>query len=157
MWSAFAPDDAFTSWSAISTTEGIVPNCPMQGPRLAELADGTLLAVWSRRGASAGAVTVSTSEDGGLSWSGGTAVTGFDADEPTIAVGASGRVFVTGVTGNGSSSMIFSDDGGATWSAPEGLEAPDGALAVPQAEGGGGVAALASVSAAGSLWVRRME
>jgi hypothetical protein len=72
-------------------------------------------------------------------------------------VGGSGRIFVTGVTGSSSSVMASSTDGGTVWSTPEVLAAPDGAIAVPQAEGAFGIAAFAGVSSAGSVWLRRME
>jgi hypothetical protein len=158
MWAALATDGVdFASSAPISTSEQTVPTCPMQGPRMAQLGD-TLLAVWSTRGPeSTGSVLVATSTDDGASWSGGTPISGFQADEPTIAVGASGRVHVTGVTGTSVSKMVFSDDGGASWSEPETLEAPDGGLAIPQAEGGAGAAALVAVSSSGTLWLRRME
>jgi hypothetical protein len=158
MWLAQAPGGgAFADWVALSSSEGIVPTCPMQGPRLAETGAGHL-AVWSVRGSQdTGAVFVSSSDDGGASWSGGESVGGFVADEPTIAVGASGTVFVTGVTGNKQSAIVSSDDGGGSWSQPEALVTPDGAIAVPQAENGGGIAALAGVTAAGTVWFRRME
>lgn len=159
MWSAVAPmSGAFSSWAAVSTSEGMIAACPMQGPRLAQIGPDSYLAVWSSRGSNdAGSVYISSSTNGGVSWSGGKPLSTFKADEPTIAVGSSGRIFVTGVTGSNSSSMVWSDDGGSAWSDPEALAAPDGALAVPQAENGNGVAALAAVSAAGSVWLMRME
>jgi hypothetical protein len=159
MWSAVAPSGGgFATWAAISTTEGTVPNCPMQGPRLSFTSSGQLAAVWSRRSEqAAGAVVFATSDDGGATWSGGTAIVGFTGDEPTIALGASGTLYVTGVTGSGKSSVASSTDGGGTWSPPEALAVPDGDLGVPQAEGAAGIAALAGVSSAGSVWLRRME
>ena len=78
-------------------------------------------------------------------------------DEPTIAVTGSGRIYVTTVTGNGTSAMVASDDGGGTWSAPETLLTPDGDVGVPQAESGDGIAAFATVSSAGTVWLRRMK
>jgi hypothetical protein len=158
MWSARAPGGGgFASWAAISTSEGTVSACPMMGPRLAQ--HGTeLVAVWSARGSTtAGSVYKATSSDAGVSWSGGEPAGGFKADEPTIAVGGSGRIFVTGVTGSGSSALIQSDDGGQSWSSPEALAAPDGALKVPQAQGTAGVAAIAAVSAGKTVWLRRLE
>jgi hypothetical protein len=157
MWLATAPDaSAFSSFVPLSTSEGTLFTCPMQGPRLAQTSDSNRLAVWSARGSeSTGAVHLSTSVDGGASWSGGAPIPGFMGDEPTIAVAGSGRVYVTAVTGNGSSSMVWRD--GDVWSAPEPLIAPDGELGVPQAEHGGGAAALAAVSSAGTVWLRRME
>ena len=132
--------------------------CPMQGPRLAETTPGNLFAVWSVRGTSnTGSVFLSTSTDGGASWSGGASLAGFVADEPTIAVGASGHLYVTGVNGSAKSAMIASTDGGTTWSAPIKLTAPDGDLGTPQAKGSGGRAALAAVSKAGTVWLTRME
>jgi len=160
MWLATAPSaGAFSSWVAVSTSEGVVDACPMQGPRLAQTGDSGLLAVWSARGSqNPGAVLVSSSTDGGATWSGGAPIDGFMADEPTLAVGGSGRIFVTGVTGSASSSVVWSDDGGATWSQPESLQAPDGDLVIPQAEGGAGIAALAGINkGAGTVWLRRME
>jgi hypothetical protein len=158
MWSAQAVGGAaFSKWTALSGSEGMVMNCPMQGPRLAEVGS-TLVGVWSSRGSSsAGKVYKSTSIDGGGSWSPSESVADFQADEPTIAVSASGRIFVTGVTGSSKSALIVSDDSGKTWSAPEPLQADDGDLKVPQAQGTSGGAALAAVSTAGSVWLRRME
>lgn len=147
----------FSSWAPISDTEGIVDNCPMQGVRLARAGGANHLAVWSSRGDNPGAVTIGSSDDDGASWSGGTAIEGFSGDEPTLAIGGSGRVFVTAVTGSGASALTYSDDGGATWATPEPLQSPDGALGVPQAEGGAQIAALAAVSEASTVWLRRME
>jgi hypothetical protein len=159
MWLASAPaGGAFSQWAAISTSEGTVNACPMQGPRLAQIGPKEHLAVWSVRGdVDAGGVYMAKSADGGMTWSGGAPLGGFIADEPTIAVGPTGRIFVTGVTGNGVSSMVYSDDPAGPWSSPEKLMAADGSLGVPQAQGGGGVAALAGVSKAGTVWLRRMQ
>lgn len=157
MWSARATSDGtFGSWAGISTSEGFVATCPMMGPRMAE--NGSLLmSVWSSRGAStAGQVFVATSSDGGKSWSGG-ASAGFTADEPTIAIGTSGRIFLAGVTGGSASATVHSDDNGQNWSAPEALDTPDGALKVPQAQSSGGVAILAGITTSNSVWMRRME
>jgi hypothetical protein len=158
MWAARATSDGtFGSWAGISTSEGTVATCPMMGPRMAE--NGSLLvSVWSSRGAStAGQVFTATSTDGGKVWSGGAAAGGFSADEPTIAIGASGRIFVTGVTGGSASASVHSDNQGQSWSAPEALDTPDGALKVPQAQSSGGIAILAGVTTASSVWMRRME
>lgn len=159
MWLARSPSsDAFTAWTPISTSEGFVDSCPMQGPRLARTGDDELAAVWSVRGSTnTGEVFFSTSTDGGASWSGGAQIAGFVADEPTLAVGANGHLYVTGVTGTGKSSMVSSTDGGATWASPTKLETPDGDLATPQAKASGGVIALAGVSPAGTVWLRRVE
>lgn len=158
MWSARSnAAGAFGSWAEISTSEGFVATCPMMGPRLAQ-SGSTLTAVWSSRGGStAGKVFTANSTDGGTTWSGGTAAGGFSADEPTIAIGASGRIFVAGVTGGSASATVYSDDGGQNWSAPEALQTPDGALEVPQAQSTGGIAILAGVTTANSVWLRRME
>lgn len=158
MWSAEAPStQAFSKWLAISTSEGTIPACPMQGPRLGRTTAGAELAVWSVRGSQkAGSVYLSQRDSAGVPWSGGASLAGFVADEPTIAVTASGRIFVTGVTGKDKSSMLTSDNG-TTWSAPEPLQAPDGSLSTPQAQATGDVAALAGVTAAGSVWLRRMQ
>jgi hypothetical protein len=158
MWLASAPSGgAFSAWAPISTSEGFVDACPMQGPRLVQTAAKKAFAVWSGRGAeNAGLVHAATSSDGGGSWSGGASL-GFVGDEPTVAIGASGRLFVTGVTGSGASAMVQSDDGGASFGDAEALETPDGALGVPQAESAAGVAGLAGASEAGSVWFRRME
>jgi hypothetical protein len=159
MWLASAPAaGSFSSWSPISTSEGTIAACPMQGPRLAQIGPSEHLAVWSTRGPQGtGSAYMARSTDGGASWSGGAPISGFTGDEPTIALGASGRIFVTGVTGSSSSAMVSSDDGGTVWSAPQPLDTPDGSLAVPQAEGAYGIAALAGVSSAGTVWLRRME
>ncbi len=158
MWLAQAPGGgAFSAFAPLSSSEGFVPNCPMQGPRLAQTAASDHVAVWSRRGQDdPGAVMISLSNDGGQSWSGGSAIAGFMGDEPTVAVAESGRWFVTAVTGNGKSSMVYSDDGGQSWSTPEPLATPDGDLDTPQAQNGGGIAALSGVSNA-NVWLLRME
>lgn len=157
MWSAQAvAGGAFAKWAAVSKSEGMVMSCPMQGPRVVEVGT-TLHAVWSSRGSnSAGEVFQATSTDGGDTWSGGASAGGFQADEPTIAVGASGKIFVTGVTGSSKSALVSSSDG-KSWSAPEPLKAADGDLKVPQAQSTAGIAVLAAVSTAGSVWVRRLE
>ncbi len=159
MWLSRAPSaGTFTQFGALSTSEGTMSTCPMQGPRLAEPTPGSLLAVWSVRGSTnTGSVFLSTSNDGGATWSGGASLAGFTADEPTIAAGAPGHLFVTGVNGNAKSAMIASTDGGLTWSAPTQLAAPDGDLGTPQAKGLGGRAAFAAVSKAGTVWLNRME
>jgi hypothetical protein len=157
MWSADAPSaGAFSKWLAISTSEGTIPACPMQGPRLGRAAAGAELAVWSVRGSNdAGAVYLAKRDAAGAAWSGGAPI-GFVGDEPTLAVTTSGRIFVTGVTGKDKSSMVTSDDG-ETWSAPEALQTPDGSLSTPQAQATGDMAALAGVSSAGTVWIRRMQ
>lgn len=158
MWMARAPGaGAFSTWTDISTTEGMIDACPMQGPRLAQVGPANHLAVWSQRGDAAGPVALATSSDGGASWSGGAPIPGLVGDEPTIAVGASGRIYVTAVTGTGKSIVVWSDDDGASWSSPEPLQVPDGDIGTPQAEGANGLAALAGVSSAGTVWLRRME
>jgi hypothetical protein len=155
MWVATAPGSGtFSNWVAGSSSEGVVNSCPMQGPRLAESGSSRFM-VWSARGSSVGAAYLSVNN--GAGWSGGAPVGGFMADEPTIAIGASGRIFVTGITGSAEAALTWSDDGGANWNPPEALAAPDGALSTPQAEGGAGIAALAGVSGAGSVWLLRME
>jgi hypothetical protein len=157
MWVATAArGGSFSSFLPISSSEGTVDNCPMQGPRLAQAASGDRLAVWSNRGSQAGAVYFAGSADG-TAWSGGAPVGGFIADEPTIATLPSGRIFVTGVTGNARSSITWTDDGGGSWTAAEPLQTPDGDLGVPQAENGADIAALAAVSSAGTVWLRRMQ
>jgi hypothetical protein len=158
MWAASAPGaGAFSSWAPISTSEGTLDACPMQGPRLGQTGEAAHVAVWSARGADAGSVYFATTSDGGASWSGGAPAGSFVGDEPTLAVAPSGRLYVTAITGSGKSALAWSDDGGGSWSEPEALQSPDGALAVPQVESGGGMSALAAVSSAGTVWLRRME
>lgn len=159
MWLSSAPaSGTFSAFVALSTSEGTMNSCPMQGPRLAEPTPGNLLAVWSVRGTSnTGAVFLSKSSDGGTTWSGGESLSGFMADEPTLAVGAPGHLFVTGVNGIGKSALVSSTDGGATWSAPTKLTAPDGDLGTPQAKGASGRVAIAAVGKAGTVWLKRME
>lgn len=160
MWNARAPGaGSFSAWSAVSSSEGFLPNCPMQGPRVADLGGGKLIAVWSARGAgnaSNGTVYTSTSANGGATWTSSVPLSGFVADEPTLAVGSNGHLFVTGVTGNKKSSMIESIDG-VNWSAPIPLQVPDGAVAVPQPDSQNGVVVVAGVSAAQTVWIERLE
>lgn len=161
MWNARAPAaGAFSAWGAVSNSEGFLNVCPMQGPRLAELGGGKLLAVWSARGngnSSNGTVYSSVSTNGGTTWSASTALSGFVADEPSIAVGADGHIFVMGVTGNQKSSIIESSDGGSNWGAAAPIEVPDGAIAVPQPDSRNGVVVIAGVSAAKTVWLARVE
>jgi hypothetical protein len=159
MWAAQAPGAAtFSSFVAVSDTEGTVPTCPMQGPRVSKTAAAHVM-VWSARGSgpNVGLVHVATSSDGGQSWSSGTPIAGFYGDEPTIAVGSSGTLYVTAVTGNGKSSIASSSDGGQSFGAPGAITVADGDIATPQAESAAGVAALVGVSSAGSVWFSRME
>ena len=93
----------------------------------------------------------------GANWSGGVAIPDFTGDEPTIALGGSGRIYVTAVTGNSSSAMLWSDDDGSSWSAAEPIRAADGDIATPQAEGAQGMAILSGVSSANTVWFLRME
>lgn len=156
MWLAQAPaGGSFSNWVAGSTSEGLVSSCPMQGPRLAQTGAGEMMMVWSTRGSTnKGAAYISF----GPNWSGGELVGALSVgDEPTIAVGGGGRIYVTAVPGKDQSAMTWSDDGGASWSPPEPLQAPDGMLSTPQAESGAGMAALAGVSASSSVWLLRME
>jgi hypothetical protein len=159
MWLARAPQaGAFSSWIEASSIEGQVPMCPMQGPRLVELGASEHAIVWSSRGDSAtGAAAISFSPDDGVSWGAGAPIGSLVGDEPTVALGASGRIYVTAVTGNQRSSIVTSDDGGATWSDPAPLTTPDGDLSTPQALGQSGLAALAGVSESGAVWLARME
>jgi hypothetical protein len=157
MWLARAPTEAFETWVALSDTEGAIPACPSQGPRLAAVGPARHLAIWSGRGAQNGRlVTWSASDDGGASWSGGEAIADFAGDEPSAAMAPSGRLYVAAHTGNGTSAMVMSEDGGMSWSAPERLISPDGDMAMAQANHGGGVAAVSATSA-GNVWLRRLE
>jgi hypothetical protein len=158
-WLAQAPSSgAFSDWAAASNTEGIVNNCPMQGPRLEQLGGNDHAMVYSTRGSnSTGSVAISFSSDDGASWSGGVPIPAFTGDEPTIALGGSGRIYVTAVTGNSSSAMLWSDDDGSSWSAAEPIRAADGDIATPQAEGAQGMAILSGVSSANTVWFLRME
>jgi hypothetical protein len=157
MWLAQAAQpSAFSSWVQVSDTEDVVPQCPMQGPRLVQTSATDHAMVWSARDTSPGAAMIASSTDGGGSWSGGAPIAGLVADEPTIAIGSSGTLYVTGVTGNMESSIVTSADGGASWTDPQPLLAPDGELSTPQAIGGG-VAVLAGVSQASNVWLLRME
>jgi len=161
MWAVTSPasNSTFTA-KQVSTTEGALSICPMQGPRVADFGGGHLLAVWSARGmgnSNTGTVYSSETMDGGTSWSGGAPLAGFVADEPTIALGANGNVYVTGVTGTEKSSMIESADGGKTWSQPQSIQVPDGAIAVPQPDTHGGTVVFAGVSAAKTVWMTRLE
>jgi hypothetical protein len=158
MWVSQAPTSgAFSSWVQASNTEILVPQCPMQGPRLAQLAPGTHAMVWSARDTNPGDSMISISDDGGATWSGGTSIGGPDYWEPTIALGSSGTLYVTAVTGQMSSSLVTSNDGGATFSGPTALMTPDGALSTPQAIGQGGAVTIAGVSAASTVWLFRVE
>lgn len=159
MWLAKAPPSGvFGTWTAASSTEGTVNTCPMEGPRLVQLSDTSHAMVWSTRGSNnTGAAVISFSSDDGATWSGGAPIAGLMGDEPTIAIGATGRVFVTAVTGLNSATMTWSEDGGNNWSAPENVVAPDGDLAFPQADSNAGIAALAGVSTSGNVWLLRME
>lgn len=158
-WVSTAPAaGAFSSFVQASTTEGIINACPMEGPRLAQLSATDHAMVYSARGPSGtGSVTVSLSSDGGATWSGGTPIPGFSGDEPTVARGASGRLYVTATKSNDRSAMAYSDDGGATWSTQEELSADDGDIGTPQAGSGAGIAALAGVSGGSNVWLLRME
>jgi len=158
MWLAQAPaGGSFSNWVAASNSEGLVASCPMQGPRLAKTSSGEMIMVWSTRGSTnKGAAYASFGQNG--DWSGGELVGELTVgDEPTVAVGGGGRIYVTAVPGNDQSTIVWSDDGGATWSPPEPLQAPDGMLSTPQAESGAGIAALAGVSASSGVWLLRME
>lgn len=158
-WVAQAPSSGtFSSFAQASTTEGTINQCPMQGPRMAQLSPTDHVMVYSSRGqGNPGAVMLSFSSDDGASWSGGTPIAGLSGDEPTIMRGPSGRLYVTAVTGNGRSAMIQSDDDGQSWSASQLIQSDDGDIAVPQPSGGGSMAAIAGVSDGNNVWFLRME
>ena len=159
MWFAEAPGGAaFSSWAEASTTEGQIPACPMQGPRMVQTGTNDQAMVWSARGNNnPGAAIISYSTDGGASWSGGAPIPGFVADEPTVALGPSGKLYVAGVTGNKQSAMLVRDAAGTGYTTPAPLTVADGTLSTPQALGRGGVAALAGVSSGATVWFLRME
>jgi hypothetical protein len=158
MWVATAPKAAaFSSFKAGSTTEGLVPMCPMQGPRVLDTGAGKLLMAWSARGkTSPGAVMLSSGTTTGT-WTGGAPIMGFAGDEPTLALGASGKIYAAAVTGSMKSGMVTSADGGKTWGKPEPITTPDGDLSTPQATSTGGVAVLAGETSKGTVWLKRME
>ena len=157
MWVATSPKAAaFMTFMPGSTSEGIVPMCPMQGPRILDTGAGKLAMVWSARGnKSTGAVMISNGTPGGA-WTGGAAVAGFMGDEPTLALGA-GKIYLAAVSGNMQSAMVSSGDGGKSWSAPKSIMTPEGDLSTPQATSLGGIAALAGVTGGGNVWLLRME
>ncbi len=158
MWIATAPKaGSFSSFKAGSTTEGLVAMCPMQGPRLLDTGAGKLIMAWSGRGkTNTGAVLISNGTSMGA-WTGGAPIAGFSGDEPTLALGASGKIYAAAVTGSMQSALVTSGDGGKSWGKPEALTTPDGDLSTPQATSTGGVAVLAGETAKGTVWLKRME
>jgi hypothetical protein len=158
MWLAQAPTSGvFSDWVEVSPSEGTVAQCPMEGPRVAQTSAGHAM-VWSTRGNNdKGSVLFATSSNGGASWSQAGAITGLVGDQPTVAAGESGTLYVAAETGNGASSLATSSDGGASWTPPAAVVAPDGNLTTPQAESAAGIAAIAGVSSASTVWFLRME
>jgi len=146
----------FATSTQVGHTDWAITYCPVQGPRLARLADGSLLMVWSDASLGDASVLAAASADGGTTWS--TPVDalsndGVDHKSPTVAAGGAGEVWLTSCTSyDGQGGVAHSDDQGQTWSARSPLQTPGGALLFPEVAASASLAGTIGVDDAGRVW-----
>jgi len=154
------PGDAtFTSAVEASSTDWNSNICPMQGPRLNELADSTQLITWADASSGQWMVYLAQSWDGGQSWTADTqilAAEGGDQRSPTIAVDADDTIWLTAELPTGYA-LATSVDGGANFSIDERLNIDPTNIYEAFAAADHGMAAVAGVSAQGRALMRRLR
>jgi hypothetical protein len=154
-WVARAPGGGTVTGAAqVTTTEGTLNACPMEGPRLLA-GDGVVHAVWSSV-SGASLTYVSSSSDGGKTWAAARAVSSTErTSAPTMASSSAGlwATFEVGA----STWLAFSGDGGASFAAPVELATSDGPLGYGQADSGGGVTVVVGTTESGQVWLYRAD
>jgi hypothetical protein len=152
-------DGTWESWTQVSQDDWNIDYCPTQGPRFSGAGD-TLLVAWSEGASTVAKVHAARTEDGGATWLPQVAMAPAGEQvqyDPTIALSEDGRAWAAFDVAWGGADLVRSTDGGATWSEPEGLEAPDGRLHYPEIAANAGIAGLAGATNEGGLWFRRLE
>ena len=152
-------DTTFTSARQASNTDWNSYTCPMQGPRLAELSDGTQLIAFADQSSGAWMVYLAQSSDSGVNWTGDRQILpseGGDQRTPTIAVDADDTVWVTALLPGGYA-LASSTDGGDTFTVDERLDTDPTNITEPFAVAAHGMAAVGGVSAQGRVLLRRLR
>ncbi|MCP4810699.1 MAG: exo-alpha-sialidase [Proteobacteria bacterium] len=145
-------------FDSVVTAGDLAPDisyCPVQGPRLAEQADGTLVMVWADAMQSAYAPYIATSADG-ESWTPSEKVMELDEvrPSPTIAVDGDDRMLVAWNPEFGPSGLAL--DRGAGWEHLGALEVEDSEVQFVELVGQGEFLGGVGVDEAGRVWVFRL-
>lgn len=159
MWSLRAAPGVndFGSNVQVSHTNWMAAICPMQGPRMAQLGDGTLLATWADPTAGPWQVWTARSVDDGQTWSGDVRVAPGGAEQRSPDLAADGTdVWVT-FDESGAFALRASTDGGASFGPAVPLDSGPTDLSEPQVEARSGVALVVGANAAGEVVLDRLK
>ncbi len=127
--------------------------CPMQGPRMAELGNGDLIAAWTDPTAGPWQVWTVKSTDDGLTWAGDARAATFLAGEQrSPAIAAEGTTVWLTVEGSAGFTLLESTDSGATFTEREALNA-----GATELETGAGMAIVVGANPAGEVVLQRLQ
>jgi len=140
-----------------TNTDWLTFTCPVQGPKIAQTQDGNYLVAWSDDSTGSSKVwTVSSSDF--VNWSEESDVAPDQpgrVQSPRVVVADSGRVYLA-FAQPGSYWIQYSDDHGASWSAPE--EQEIGGLPVDRLDIAAGAGQLwLEGESNGQVWIKQLE
>ena len=154
-------DGSPPSWAQSSFTDWVVFQCPVQGPRLAELADGAIVQIWSDASSGAYRLYQAVSNDGGLSWASEQMLNsemGAVQKDPRIAVTDDGVWWLTYLQNGAPPQVMRSTDEGLTWDGPEEVVVPSGALlGIPQLVSFEDTTAIVVDASGDGIWLIGLE
>jgi hypothetical protein len=157
--------DWFNSMTIATQTDPFFAGCPMSGPDMTNLSDGSLLLAWSDNSSGSWEPYTALSFDGGKSWTEESFV-----EEPDMAAVRKGPKVTEGVSGDvylvysssvgGPTAATVSTDGGANYAASVPVSSPAGDLKAVKVRTGGEVTAMIGRPANAELqgvWFGRLE
>ena len=159
MWTAVDSDasGAFDAWTQATVGEETIGYCPMEGPRLARIAESELRMAWSSAGGVAGGdLRLARSSDNGISWDEEMSVPGASGDSEQASIAFGSALWVVDAPG-GAGRVVSSSDGWKTWSVPETLDTGSGVIALPALASGAGMVVVAGATPNRRVYARRLE
>lgn len=141
----------------VSHTNWMSVVCPMQGPRVAQLGDGTLIAAWTDPTAGPWQVWTARSANDGQTWSGDARASASGSEQRSPDVAADDQdVWVTAQLG-GAFTLLHSADGGDSFVTEASYDSGPTDIAEPQVEARDGVALVVGANAAGEVVLDRLK